>query len=133
MDSTLWGVWSDGTSLMGYIVTRADIPDLPFMEVPCERCQSTGGQSIVTYTRAKKRGPLKFIPRSCDACFGTGTVELEPVSMECRSASIVLVADDSGRDGYDGGRLEITIRDIPYLVKLLAEYPNIIRRREGER
>jgi len=117
---------------MGYIVSRGDIPDLPLLEVRCEECKGSGGQTLVTYSDDKERQET-FVPRSCDDCLGTGKVEFEPVSMECRSASIVLVADDSGRDGYDGGRIEVAIRDIPYLVKLLTEYPNIIRRLEGER
>lgn len=117
---------------MGYIVTRGDIPDLPLLEVRCDDCNGTGGQTLVTYSDDKERQET-FVPRSCDRCRGTGNEEFIPVHMECRSESIVLVGNDSGRDGYDGGRLEITYRDVPYLLKLLGMLPIVLRRREGER
>ena len=110
---------------MGYIVTRGDIPDLPLLEVRCDDCNGTGGQTLVTYSDDKERQET-FVPRSCDRCRGTGNEEFIPVTMELRSESIVLIGDHPER-------VEIALRDVPYLTKLLTDLPALMRRLDEER
>jgi len=99
---------------MGYLVSEADIPNLPFDERVCSECKGDGGRkTFITYDDDKVRQE-NIAERTCDYCQGSGTQHVVAFHLETRRESFVLYTD------FGAQSLELANKDLPLLQAYVA-------------